>query len=155
RPVGGHLADKLGGVSLLTFMYAGIGLLMLDLATSPPLIWSMVLLVLIMAQMGLGNGAVFQLVPQRFPKEIGVVTGIVGAAGGVGGFLLPMILGACKQWTGGYSGAFFILALIAFTAMALIVNLGRAWEGVFIAKGGVATATRTAPTPALAGAPAS
>lgn len=152
RPVGGHLADKLGGVSLLTFMYAGIGLLMLDLATSPPLIWSMILLVLIMAQMGLGNGAVFQLVPQRFPKEIGVVTGIVGAAGGVGGFVLPMILGACKQWTGGYGGAFLILALISFTAMALMVNLGRAWEGVFIAKGGVATPT--APTPALAGAPA-
>jgi NNP family nitrate/nitrite transporter-like MFS transporter len=157
RPVGGYLADKMGGVSMLTFLYAGIGLLMLDLATSPPLVWSMILLMLIMAQLGLGNGAVFQLVPQRFPKEIGVVTGIVGAAGGVGGFVLPMILGACKQATGGYGSAFLILAVISFSALALMMGLGRSWEGIFIGKGGLATAAAPSVSnaPALSGAAAS
>lgn len=40
-----------------------------------------------MGLLGMGNGAVFQLVPQRLPKEIGVIAGIVGAAGGIGGFI--------------------------------------------------------------------
>ncbi|AOC89855.1 Nitrate transporter [Bacillus amyloliquefaciens] len=54
----------------------------------------------------MGNGAVFQLVPQHFRKEIGMVTGIVGAAGGIGGFFLPNILGSLKQMTGSYASGF-------------------------------------------------
>ena len=46
-----------------------------------------------MLALGMGNGAVFQLVPQRFRKEIGVMTGLVGMAGGVGGFYLASSLG--------------------------------------------------------------
>ena len=63
-----------------------------------------VLLFLGMGLLGMGNGSVFQLVPQRFPKEIGVMTGIVGAAGGIGGFFLPNLLGGLKQLTGSFAG---------------------------------------------------
>jgi NNP family nitrate/nitrite transporter-like MFS transporter len=72
RPLGGYLADRIGGISLLTLLYVIAGIILLDLATSPPMIWGLILFVTLMALLGLGNGAVFQLVPQRFPKEIGV-----------------------------------------------------------------------------------
>ena len=138
RPVGGYIADRIGGVSLLTVLYAGIGLLMLDLSTTPPLVWTVVLSITIMAMLGLGNGAVFQLVPQRFPREIGVVTGIVGAAGGLGGFALPILLGGIHHLTGSFSGGFLLLALISFGSIGVLVSASQNWEGVFFAKGGLA-----------------
>jgi NNP family nitrate/nitrite transporter-like MFS transporter len=140
RPVGGHLADRLGGIRLLTLLYAGVGLLMLDQATVPGLAWGTVLMVAVMALLGLGNGAVFQLVPQRFPQEIGVVTGIVGAAGGVGGFVLPTLLGGVKELTGSFSGGFLLFSLVGFASAVILVRVSQAWEGVFVAKGGLAAA---------------
>lgn len=147
RPVGGYLADRIGGISLLTFLYTGIALLLLDMATSPPLVWALIVLVLVMAQCGLGNGAVFQLVPQRFPKEIGIITGIVGAAGSLGGFLVPTILGAAQQLTGSCGAGFLVLAVVAVGGLVQMILLGRSWEGVYIGKGGVA-AVEPAVTPA-------
>jgi NNP family nitrate/nitrite transporter-like MFS transporter len=138
RPVGGHLADRMGGLSLLTILYAGIGLIMLDLCTNPPMAWGVVLLITAMGLFGLGNGAVFQVVPQRFPREIGVLTGIVGAAGGIGGFFLPTLLGGVEQLTGGYGLGFFLIAAVAFACIAVLFQLSKAWEGTFIAKGGLA-----------------
>src|SRR6202011_4784227 len=111
RPVGGYLADRLGGIRLLTLLYVGIGVVMAGMALLPPLTWATVLLFLGMGLLGMGNGAVFQLVPQRFPKEIGVITGIVGAAGGVGGFFLPTLLGGLKELTGSFGGGFLVFAL--------------------------------------------
>ncbi len=136
RPVGGHLADRLGGIRVLMALYGSVGLLMLDLATSPSLAWGTILLVGVMALLGLGNGAVFQLVPQRFPKEIGVVTGVVGAAGGLGGFFLPTLLGVLRQWTGSFGGGFFVFALIAFAGAVALYQVGEAWEGDFVGTGG-------------------
>jgi NNP family nitrate/nitrite transporter-like MFS transporter len=136
RPVGGYLADRMGGLYTLTLLYVGVAILSLDLATAPPLGWSTILIVLVMALLGLGNGAVFQLVPLRFGKEIGVVTGIVGAAGGLGGFCLPTLLGGAKEWTGSYSLGFLIFAAVAFGSMAALVNVSAIWEGTFVGKGG-------------------
>jgi NNP family nitrate/nitrite transporter-like MFS transporter len=91
-----------------------------------------------MALLGMGNGAVFQLVPQRFPREIGVLTGIVGSAGGVGGFLLPTLLGALKQLTGSFGGGFLLFALAGLGSAVALVYASRSWEGVFVGQGGVA-----------------
>ncbi len=145
RPLGGHLADRMGGIALLTSLFAGVGVLMLDLSTTPPLVWGTIVMVLVMGLLGLGNGAVFQLVPLRFPKEIGVVTGIVGAAGGVGGFLLPVLLGSVKQLTGGYSLGFLVCAVAAFGSLVALINVSRSWEGAFVGKGGRATDGEPAP----------
>lgn len=60
---------------------------------------------------GLGNGAVFKLVPESFPKAVGSVTGLVGAPGGLGGFFPPLVLGINKQTTGTFSGGFILLGL--------------------------------------------
>lgn len=75
------------------------------------------LLVIGMACLGMGNGAVFQLVPQRFHAEIGMATGVIGAVGGIGGFLLPTLLGSMKQATGSFGPGFLVLALAAFGAL--------------------------------------
>ena len=76
-----------------------------------------------MGLLGMGNGAVFQIVPQRFSKEIGVVTGIVGAAGGIGGFVLPNLLGSMKQATGSFSGGFLTFALVGCFGCAAVLLL--------------------------------
>ena len=75
--------------------------------------------VLAMLALGTGNGAVFQLVPQRFRKEIGVMTGLVGMAGGIGGFYLASSLGFSKQTTGSYQ-----LGLCIFASLALLALVG-------------------------------
>jgi NNP family nitrate/nitrite transporter-like MFS transporter len=140
RPVGGYLADRLGGVRLLLMLYLVAGLTMLGLSGSPPLVLGAVLMCALMGMLGLGNGAVFQLVPQRFPSEIGVITGIVGAAGGVGGFLLPTLLGGLKQMTGSFGGGFLVFGVVALASAAAIVCVSRSWEGTFVAEGGLAPA---------------
>jgi len=137
RPLGGYLADRFGGVRLLTGLYLIAGTTMLGLATLPPMFAGTVLLFATMATLGMGNGAVFQLVPQRFPKEIGVTTGVVGSAGGFGGFLLPTVLGSMKQATGSFSGGFLAFALVGGIGGALaLAYASRGWHGTFIGAGG-------------------
>lgn len=151
RPVGGYLADRVGGIRMLVLLYAGAGLLTLDLATSPPLVWAAALVIIVMGLFGMGNGSVFQLVPQRFPREIGAVTGLVGAAGGVGGFLLPALLGTAKQLTGSFSGGWVIFSLVAFCSAAAVVHASEAWEGTFVAEGGRVASDRPARLAPLVG----
>ncbi|HEV3003391.1 MAG TPA: nitrate/nitrite transporter [Pirellulales bacterium] len=139
RPVGGYAADRIGGVRLLTLLYLGAGTLLLGMASAPSLAIGTGMMFAIMGLLGMGNGAVFQLVPQRFARQIGTVTGLVGAAGGLGGFLLPTVLGGVKQLTGHFAGGFFLFALVGFTSAVLLTYVSRAWEGVFIGKGGLAT----------------
>jgi NNP family nitrate/nitrite transporter-like MFS transporter len=146
RPVGGYLSDRFGGLRMLTALYVGVGVMMLGVAMLPPLAVATGLLFVGMGLLGMGNGAVFQLVPQRFPKEIGVVTGIVGAAGGVGGFFLPTLLGGLKQLTGSFGGGFLVFALTAVGCGGALLYVGRSWEGAFLGEGGLAT-TATAPLP--------
>jgi NNP family nitrate/nitrite transporter-like MFS transporter len=128
RPVGGYLADRMGGQRLLIALYLGVAVVMAAVATLPPLGMVTVLLFLGMGLLGMGNGAVFQLVPQRFPKEIGVITGIVGAAGGLGGFLLPNVLGTLKGLTGSFGGGFLAFAAIGLVSAAGMVYAARLWE---------------------------
>lgn len=155
RPVGGYLADRFGGLRMLLVLYVGVGVLLLGQACVPPLFGALALLFLAMGLLGMGNGAVFQLVPQRFPKEIGVLTGVVGAAGGIGGFFLPTVLGSLKLWTGTFAGGFVLFALGSFVAAVAIVVVGRGWEGVFVGAGGKAAGEVTSslteePAPAQA-----
>jgi NNP family nitrate/nitrite transporter-like MFS transporter len=123
RPIGGYLADRWGGVRLLSLLLAGIGIVYALGATLPAVDQITALLVFGMACLGLGNGAVFQLVPRRFSAEIGVATGVVGAIGGLGGFLLPILLGNMKQATGSFGPGFMVLAVVAFLALVVLRSL--------------------------------
>jgi NNP family nitrate/nitrite transporter-like MFS transporter len=88
-----------------------------------------------MSGLGMGNGSVFQLVPQRFRDEIGVVTGLVGAAGGFGGFLLPFAIGLLKDWGGSYGSGFLVFGLVGLFCMSLLVHVSRAWRRSWAAAG--------------------
>jgi len=116
----------------------GVGVLMLGMTALPVLTLGTLIIFFGMALLGMGNGSVFQLVPQRFPKEIGVITGIVGAAGGLGGFFLPNLLGTLKQLTGSYAGGFLIFALTGFASAVALVYVSRSWEGIFVGQRGLA-----------------
>jgi MFS transporter, NNP family, nitrate/nitrite transporter len=151
RPLGGHLADRFGGVRMLTGLFLVAGVAMLGMAAIPPLFAGTLLLFAAMSVLGMGNGAVFQLVPQRFSREIGVTTGIIGAAGGFGGFLLPTVLGALKQATGSFSGGFLAFALAGcFGGAIALVYASRGWQGVFIGEGGRAAEVSHGSLPNLA-----
>jgi NNP family nitrate/nitrite transporter-like MFS transporter len=120
RPLGGRMADRIGGIKTLSIMYL-LAALFLFIASFglPSAAMAVVVFVLAMLALGTGNGAVFQLVPQRFRKEIGVMTGLVGMAGGVGGFYLASSLGFSKEMTGSYQ-----LGLTIFASLALLALVG-------------------------------
>lgn len=128
RPLGGYLADRLGGTRVLCCLYAIVALLMLAIASLPPLEFAIPLLFAVMACLGIGNGSVFQLVPQRFGNEIGAATGVVGAAGGLGGFFLPTILGSLRSLLGSYSAGLMLFGFAAFCAMLALLRLSREWR---------------------------
>ncbi|MBI5396630.1 MAG: NarK/NasA family nitrate transporter [Verrucomicrobia bacterium] len=137
RPFGGLLADKIGGIRMLTALYAIIVALVLAVAQLPGLGVAVGLLFLTMGMLGLGNGSVFQLVPQRFAGHVGVITGIVGAAGGVGGFFLPTALGWFKQVSGSYGHGFGAFAALATLALVTLLVAQRQWVGRWISVGGL------------------
>jgi NNP family nitrate/nitrite transporter-like MFS transporter len=120
RPAGGILADRVGGAPLLSVLLGGIAIAYATCATLPALPVVVTVLGLLMLCLGLGNGAVFQMVPQRFAREIGLVTGVVGAIGGIGGFVLPNILGQARAATGSFALGFVILTGLAAGAMVLL-----------------------------------
>jgi len=112
RPVGGWLSDRIGGARVLSAVFSIVVPFALLLA------WPSMLPFTIGAlgcavMMGLGNGAVFKLVPQYFPGETGTVTGLVGAMGGLGGFFPPLLLGIFRDRMGAVWPAFVLLALVS------------------------------------------
>ncbi|UJF32054.1 nitrate/nitrite transporter [Paenibacillus hexagrammi] len=136
RPVGGWLSDKMGGIRMLMLLYGGIGVMLAGVSLLPSLGITTVLLFIAMLCMGMGNGAVFQLVPQRFGNEVGMMTGIVGAAGGIGGFFLPKILGNLKLSTGSFTPGFLVLSGIAICCILLIAIVQGQWKRSWIGEGG-------------------
>jgi NNP family nitrate/nitrite transporter-like MFS transporter len=123
RPLGGILADRIGGSRVLMFVFpitAGAALLMSFVHIVPFTIGALSMA----AAIGLGNGAVFKLVPEFFPKTVGSVTGLVGAAGGLGGFFPPLVLGLIRRSTGSFTIGFLLLA--GFSVICILVLM---WRG--------------------------
>jgi len=125
RPLGGAIADRIGGAKTLSVVYVAAAAALAGVSVAPSVQSALGFFVVAMLALGAGNGAVFQLVPQRFRAEIGVMTGLVGMAGGFGGFYLASSLGFAKQLTGTYQPGFLIFAGLALVALA----------GISIAKG--------------------
>ncbi|MBV8367776.1 MAG: NarK/NasA family nitrate transporter [Candidatus Eremiobacteraeota bacterium] len=124
RPVGGWFADQMGGSKVLVWVFAFVVLTRLMLAWqagNANIVIVTDLLFALALGLGIGNGAIFKLVAQNFPKNTGLVGGLVGAAGGLGGFFPPIIMGAVRDYTGSYALGFIILATLAVLCLALLV----------------------------------
>ncbi|MBI3528200.1 MAG: NarK/NasA family nitrate transporter [Betaproteobacteria bacterium] len=129
RPVGGVVADRVGGIKSLSLMYLLAATFLFIVSFGLPQAWmGLALFVLTMLVLGMGNGAVFQLVPQRFRKEIGVMTGLVGMAGGLGGFYLASSLGYSKQFTGSYQSGLLVFAGLAIIALIGLTFVKGRWR---------------------------
>src|SRR6266566_4718112 len=154
RPIGGWLADRFGGLKALQFLFTLVSLayltmaflpkgpapIMVDAVVSakvagwafadlPGVAWVAVAVFCVGAMgLGMGNGSVFQLVPLRFRQEIGVITGLVGAAGGVGGFFLAKALGMSKEMTGDFKLGFLVFSGLALLGLVGIVAVKTRWR---------------------------
>ena len=124
RPLGGLLADLKGGEKVLLWVFVFIvatRLLLAWEATNVNIVIVTDLLLMVGIGFGIGNGAIFKLVPQYFPKSTGLISGIVGCAGGLGGFLPPLIMGEVKDATGNSALGFILLAILAATCLAVLL----------------------------------
>ena len=136
RPIGGTIADRIGGVRTLTTMYliAGVALAVFSLKM-PTVYTALFVLIVAMGALGMGNGAVFQLVPVRFRQQMGIMTGLVGAFGGVGGFYLAASLGVSKQVTGSYQLGLLGFALLAIVALTGLTLIKKKWRTTWVEYG--------------------
>lgn len=127
RPVGGYVADRWGGLPVLAGAFMVLALVTVFAASLPALPWLASLLMVTIAVMGFGNGVIFQIVSEWFPEDIGLASGLVGAAGGIGGFVVPIGFGLLREGTGTFVPGFFGLALVSVAA-AMTVSSALRWR---------------------------
>jgi NNP family nitrate/nitrite transporter-like MFS transporter len=121
RPIGGWMSDRIGARSVLTASFVGTAALALLLAASYEHMVPLTIACLTLAVfLGLGTGAVFKLVPEWYPQQVGAVTGVVGAAGGLGGFFPPLVMALVKAETGSYWLGFVLMAAVAGAALLVL-----------------------------------
>lgn len=129
RPVGGVIADRIGGTRTLLAVYLLVAVLIsaTALGTGGP-VATVALFVVTLLCLGAGNGAVFQLVPQRFGADIGLMTGLIGMAGGIGAFLLAAGMGIVKQHSGSYAPGLWLFAGVALLAWGFLSGIKHQWR---------------------------
>jgi nitrate/nitrite transporter NarK len=131
RPLGGWLADRIGGAQVLSWVFGGVAILSWLLAW-PAMVPFTVGALGCATLLGLGNGAVFKLVPEHFPRETGTVTGLVGALGGLGGFFPPLLLGGFRDTLGVVWPGFVLLSatalLLRFATLRVFRPADIAWR---------------------------
>lgn len=123
RPIGGWLSDKLGASRVLAGTFSVVILAALILAFQTQVVVLTVCFLVSAVFLGMGSGAVFKLVPQYFARDAGTVTGLVGAAGGLGGFFPPLILGIVKSSLGSYSVGYLLLAVTSGVCLVLLMRV--------------------------------
>jgi NNP family nitrate/nitrite transporter-like MFS transporter len=159
RPVGGLIADRIGGAKTLMILFAVVCLAYLSAAFLPPgpapenagtavvagwsltnmpaIAWGSVVCFSVgVLCLGMGNGAVFQLIPQRFKGEIGVMTGLVGCMGGVGGFFLAKTLGNSKELTGNFTAGFLFFSALVLVGLVSLGGVRNRWRATWGAASG-------------------
>jgi MFS transporter, NNP family, nitrate/nitrite transporter len=127
RPVGGWLSDRIGAERVLRITFTAMIALGIALALTYKHMVPLTITCLTSAvALGLGTGAVFKLVAQWFPTDVGPVTGVVGAAGGLGGFFPPLLMAIVKSLTGSYALGFILLAAVAAMCLIVLAAIDRA-----------------------------
>ena len=128
RPVGGWLSDRIGGYRLLLVLLGAAATCVAIVSRQPALPVVVPVMFVAMGALGMANGAVFQMVPQRFPERMGLVTGLVGAAGGLGGFFLPPLLGMIKDASGSYAAGMLLCAMVFGGGAVALLEAGARWS---------------------------
>ena len=129
RPTGGWLSDRIDARNVLrTSFGATIVLACLLAFTYKHMVPLTIECLTLAVAFGLGTGAVFKLVAEWFPTEVGAITGVVGAAGGLGGFFPPLVMGTVKSATGSYTIGFLLLGGVAVLALVVLARLSGAGE---------------------------
>lgn len=121
RPVGGWLSDKWNAYKVLMFVFLGMSMAGIILSFQPSIQLYTVGCLMVAFFAGIGNGAVFKLVPTHFQKQAGVVNGIVAAAGGLGGFFPPLMLTTFYSITGNYAIGFMMLSEFALASFVVVI----------------------------------
>jgi MFS transporter, NNP family, nitrate/nitrite transporter len=126
RPTGGWLSDRIGAERVLRICFTATIVIAAVLAATYRHMAPLTACCLTVAvALGLGTGAVFKLVPHWFPDEVGAVTGVVGAAGGLGGFFPPLVMALVKTATGSYTLGFVLLAAVAVACLIVLMRFDR------------------------------
>jgi MFS transporter, NNP family, nitrate/nitrite transporter len=132
RPVGVRVAERLGGIRALALMYAGAAALLALAGVGLAPVWlALAIFGGAMLALGMGNGALFQVVPQRFRQEINVMTAMIGMAGAVGGFVLAAALGYSRQATGSYQAGLWMFAACALVALLGLWIVKTRWRSLW------------------------
>jgi NNP family nitrate/nitrite transporter-like MFS transporter len=132
RVVGGYFADRIGGILVLSVvLIAAVGSFLL-LTASPSLALTTALFMLCFAALGAGNGALFQLVPLRWPANTAVAGSMIGEVGALGGAILPNVMGLSKQYTGSFALGFVGYAIFAALVLVCLLVWQRKWVGTWV-----------------------
>jgi NNP family nitrate/nitrite transporter-like MFS transporter len=131
RPYGGAIADRFGGIRALSIFYTVAGLALVVAALSTNLWLCGAAFFIASGAFGMCNGSVFQLLPQRFTKEISLMTGLVGCGGGLGGFALGMLFGASKANTGSYTSGILFFAGLCALALICLYFIKNTWRNTW------------------------
>jgi NNP family nitrate/nitrite transporter-like MFS transporter len=109
---------------------------MLLLSTTPSLVFTTILFMAIFGMLGAGNGALFQLVPLRWPLSTAVAGSMIGEIGALGGSILPNLMGFSKQSTDSYGLGFAFFAGLAIVVLAILYVAQKKWTRSWVGKGG-------------------
>jgi NNP family nitrate/nitrite transporter-like MFS transporter len=141
RVLGGYLADKIGGILVLTVVLLIAIAALLASSAAPSLTMTTLLFMLCFGALGAGNGALFQLVPLRWPLTTAVAGSMIGEIGALGGAIIPNAMGFSKQYTGSFSAGFIFFAAFAFVVLLALRSFQKGWIGKWIGPNGKALET--------------
>jgi NNP family nitrate/nitrite transporter-like MFS transporter len=150
RVAGGWISDRWGGINTLTLVLLVVALSLTAVAfSSGSLVLTTLLMMLCFAALGAGNGALFQLVPLRWPTTTAVAGSMIGEIGALGGGLVPNAMGLSKQYLGTYAWGFVLFAVLAVVMLGVMRVMQIRWTRTWAEKGGRARPV-SAPAPARA-----
>lgn len=132
RIVGGYISDRFGGIITLGVVLTATIAALFSLSFAPSLVITTILFMFCFAALGAGNGALFQLVPLRWPLSTAVAGSMIGEIGALGGSLIPNLMGQSKQLTGSFAAGFAVFAVITAFVLTILMLVQRGWKRTWI-----------------------
>ena len=142
RVVGGYISDRIGGINTLTWVLIFVAATLVACGMAGgSVVLTTLLFMLCFAALGAGNGALFQLVPLRWPLTTAVAGSMIGEIGALGGGFVPNAMGQSKQLSGSYLWGFVAFAVLALAMLLMLRMVQIRWTRTWAEKGGRARGT--------------